>query len=155
MSTGTSSSPSPQDTEITDDSDIRGKACDESGCEGKALPFSQRLSTAFIGSYRYPLQSGELLLTGELITQSKQYGDIDNIEAVAQDAWQETNLRISYLANSDWSATVWVENMQNEEYFERGWANADVNNEYGYGLVNTQVWPAKPRTVGMDFSMQF
>lgn len=144
-----------QDTEITDDSDIRGKACDESGCEGKALPFSPRLSTAFIGSYRYPLQSGELLFTGEVITQSKQYGDIDNIEAVAQDAWQETNLRISYLANSDWSATVWVENLQNEEYFERGWANADVNNEYGYGLVNTQVWPAKPRTVGMDFSMQF
>ncbi|MFV8783922.1 TonB-dependent receptor [Microbulbifer sp. SA54] len=143
------------DTEITDDSDIRGKACDESGCKGKALPFSPELSTAFIATYRHPLSSGELLFSYEHIAQSKQYSDIDNIELVAQKAWQESNLRLGYQANADWNLTLWVENLFEEQYFERGWANADVNNQWGYGLVNTQVWPSKPRIAGVDFTMQF
>ncbi|WP_237068474.1 hypothetical protein [Microbulbifer guangxiensis] len=50
------------------------------------LLFSPKLSTAFIASYRHPLQSGELLLSLEQIGQAKQYSDIDNIEKVAQKA---------------------------------------------------------------------
>ncbi|WP_237068473.1 hypothetical protein [Microbulbifer guangxiensis] len=48
-----------------------------------------------------------------------------------------------------------MENLLDEQHFERGWANADINNQWRYSLVNAQVWPAKPRTVGLDFTMQF
>jgi iron complex outermembrane receptor protein len=33
------------------------------------------------------------------------------------------------------------EELADERYFERGWENADENNQYGYGLFNEMVWP--------------
>jgi iron complex outermembrane receptor protein len=51
--------------------------------------------------------------------------------------------------------TAYVENAFNEEYFERGWENADADNLGGYGLVNTLVWPSKPRTFGLRADWQF
>ena len=38
---------------------------------------------------------------------------------------------------------------------ERGWANADPAGEYGYGITNTLVWPAKPRSFGVSATMKF
>ena len=53
------------------------------------------------------------------------------------------------------AATLWVENAFDEEYFERGWENADADNQFGYGLFNELVWPARPRTVGVTIGMDW
>ncbi len=36
-----------------------------------------------------------------------------------------------------------------------GWENADENNQFGYGLLNELVWPARPRTIGVTFGMEW
>ena len=51
--------------------------------------------------------------------------------------------------------TLWVENAFDSVYFERGWENADSNNQFGYGLFNELVWPSRPRTVGVTFGTEW
>ncbi|MCV6627828.1 MAG: hypothetical protein OIF38_17160, partial [Cellvibrionaceae bacterium] len=87
--------------------------------------------------------------------QGKQYSDLDNNDYIAQQSHHETNLRFGYDSEQQWQALIWIENLFSEEYFERGWANADLDNAYGYGITNTQVWVSKPRTVGIEFSYDF
>ena len=49
-----------------------------------------------------------------------------------------------------------MQNAFNRQYFERGWENADaVNHSLGYGLVNSLVWPSKPRTLGLSVDWKF
>ena len=141
-------------TEITDAEDmIALGACGD--CEGKALPFAPEFTAAALVSYLIPVSEGEFFITGEAIHQGEMFGGPDNIQEVAVDAWTELGLRLGYEGNSGWNATLFVDNLTNEQYFERGWENADANNEYGYGLPNTMVWPNKPRTIGVSFSLAF
>jgi len=137
------------DTEITDADDIEAiGAC--GACAGNDLPFAPRLSTSAIVTYSQPAFSGEMFFTVENIYRDKMYGGPDNIADATVDSWTEFSFRLGYRSDSDWWATLWVENAFDEEYFERGWENADVNNQYGYGLFNELVWPARPRTIGFS-----
>jgi iron complex outermembrane receptor protein len=100
-------------------------------------------------SYEWPMASGEEFFTTEYVYRSKMYGGPDNIADATVDSWDEFAFRLGYRSDSDWWGTLWVENAFDEEYFERGWENADVDNQYGYGLFNELVWPARPRTIGV------
>jgi iron complex outermembrane receptor protein len=71
------------------------------------------------------------------------------------ESWNEVSFRLGYRSASNWYATLWVENAFDELYFERGWENADANNQYGYGLFNELVWPNRPQTVGVTFGMEW
>ncbi len=144
-----------QDTEITDDSDVAGVACAESGCAGNALPFAPEVNTAFLATYRLPMENGDTFFTMEHFYQDQQFSDLDAIENISQDSYDTLNVRAGFESADNWSVTVWVENVFSEEYFERGCANADVDGTYGYGLVNAQTWPSKPRTIGINFDMDF
>ncbi len=144
-----------QDTEITDDSDVAGVACSEDGCAGNPLPFAPEVNTAFLATYTMPMQNGDTFFTMEHFYQDRQSSDLDNIDNISQEAYDIVNVRAGYESAENWSVTFWVENVFSEEYFERGWANADVDGTYGYGLLNAQTWPSKPRTVGMNFDMSF
>ncbi len=136
------------DTEITDATEIEALgAC--GACAGNNLPFAPEISTFAILTYRHPLPSGEMFVTTEHVYRSEMFGGPDNIQDAAVDSWNEFNFRIGYRADSDWWATLWIENAFNEEYFERGWENADADNQFGYGLFNELVWPSRPRTVGV------
>jgi iron complex outermembrane receptor protein len=142
------------DTEITDATDIIAiGACGD--CDGKSLPFAPEVSASTILSYRTPIASGEGFFTTEYIYRSKMYGGPDNIADAAVDAWDEFNFRLGYRSASTWYVTLWIENAFDEVYFERGWENADENNQFGYGLFNELVWPARPRTVGVTFGMEW
>jgi len=143
-----------QDTTISDDAGVVGTACNEA-CSGNQLPFSPKVSTSAVATYSFPMENGEAYVTVEHFYQGKQYSDLDNNNYIAQQSHHETNMRIGYDSSEQWSATLWVENIFSEEYFERGWANGDLNNQYGYGITNTQVWPSKPRTIGVNFSYDF
>jgi len=93
--------------------------------------------------------SGEMFFTTEYVYRSKMYGGPDNIPDATVDSWDQVAFRLGYRSDSDWWGTFWVENAFDEEYFERGWENADADNQYGYGLFNELVWPARPRSFGV------
>jgi iron complex outermembrane receptor protein len=142
------------DTEITDATDIiEVGACGD--CDGNKLPFAPEVSASTILTYRTPIGSGEGFFTTEYIYRSEMHGGPDNIPDATVDAWDEFNFRLGYRSASTWYVTLWVENAFDEVYFERGWENADENNQFGYGLFNELVWPARPRTVGVTFGMEW
>jgi iron complex outermembrane receptor protein len=142
------------DTEITDATDIiEVGACGD--CDGNKLPFAPEVSASTILTYRTPIGSGEGFFTTEYIYRSEMHGGPDNIPDATVDAWDEFNFRLGYRSASTWYVTLWVENAFDEVYFERGWENADADNLFGYGLFNELVWPARPRTVGVTFGMEW
>lgn len=142
------------DTEITDATDIEAiGACGD--CAGNQLPFAPEVTSFAVATWRRPLGAGELSVTGEHHYQDVMYGGPDNIPDAATDSWHEFSFRIGYHADSGWGVTLWVENAFDEQYFERGWENADADNQFGYGLRNELVWPARPRTVGLTFSKRW
>jgi iron complex outermembrane receptor protein len=142
------------DTEITDaDEIIEIGACGD--CDGKSLPFAPEVSASAILSYKWPMSSGEGFFTTEYVYRSKMYGGPDNLPDATVDAWDEFAFRIGYRTDDSWYVTLWIENAFDEVYFERGWENADANNEFGYGLFNELVWPSRPRTVGVTFGTEW
>ncbi len=142
------------DTEITDATDIIDVgAC--SDCDGNSLSFAPEVSASTILTYRTPIASGEGFITTEYVYRSKMYGGPDNLPDATVDSWNEVNFRLGYRSDSAWYVTLWVENAFDELYFERGWENADADNQFGYGLFNELVWPSRPRTVGITFGMEW
>jgi iron complex outermembrane recepter protein len=142
------------DTEITDATEIIDiGACED--CDGNNLPFAPEVSASTILTYRTPIASGEGFFTTEYVYRSKMHGGPDNFPDATVDAWDEFNFRLGYKSASTWYVTLWVENAFDEVYFERGWENADSDNLFGYGLFNELVWPARPRTVGVTFGMEW
>ncbi len=142
------------DTEITDAAEMVDiGACGD--CDGNNLPFAPEVSGSGILTYTRPAGSGEMFFTTEYVYRAEMFGGPDNLPDAAVDSWQEVNFRLGYRSDSAWWVTLWLENAFDEEYFERGWENADENNEFGYGLVNTLVWPARPQTIGISFGMEW
>ncbi len=142
------------DSEITDAKDMIAKGvC--SNCDGKNMPFAPEWSAALHLTWTYPMFCGDVFAKSEVSYQDTMYSDLDNIPNIAVDSWQEWNFRVGYDDAAEWGATLYVENAFDEEYFERGWANGDTTNQGGYGLTNTLVWPAKPRTFGVSAYMNF
>ncbi len=96
-----------------------------------------------------------MFFTTEYVYRAEMFGGPDNLPDATVDSWQEVNFRLGYRSDSAWWVTLWLENAFDEEYFERGWENADADNLFGYGLVNELVWPARPQTVGITFGMDW
>jgi len=128
--------------------------CD--GCEGNDLWFAPDLSTAAVITYRLPVGPGaQWYFTAEHHYQDEMFAGPDNLELAKTDSWNEVNFRVGYDSGESWSIVFYVLNAFDEEYFERGWENADAANQFGYGIVNTLVWPSKPRTSGGQISFSF
>ena len=131
-----------------------GVVCDN--CVGNQLWFSPEWSTSEILTYRFPLTGGaEVHVSGEHHYQDKMFSGPDNLELAATPSWNEFNFRLGYDSAGSWSVVAYVLNAFDEHYFERGWENADANNLGGYGLVNSLVWPSKPRTLGLSVDWKF
>jgi iron complex outermembrane receptor protein len=142
------------DTEITDATDIIAVGACEA-CDGKSLPSAPEVSGSAIVSYKWPMATGHGFFTTEYIYRSKAYGGPDNFPAATADSWDEFGFRLGYRTDDSWYVTLWVENAFDSVYFERGWENADSNNQFGYGLFNELVWPSRPRTVGVTFGTEW
>jgi iron complex outermembrane receptor protein len=96
-----------------------------------------------------------MYFTTEHIHQDEMFGGPDDIPDAAADSWRELSFRLGYRSNSSWWVTLWLENAFDEEHFERGWENADSDIQFGYGLFNELVWPARPRTIGVTFGYRW
>lgn len=137
------------------DSEITKEIEEGDGSIGNKLPMAPDFSGSVITTYSVPMDEGELSLTAQYVFQDDVYGGPGNVELSKVDAWSELGLRATYESFEEWSVTLYVDNVTNEEYFERGWENANADDSGGFGLVNTLVWPSKPRTVGVSFNMSF
>jgi iron complex outermembrane receptor protein len=142
------------DSEITDAEDLVSLGVCGSDCGGNRLPFAPDASASLHLKWYTQMAGGELYAKAEYHWQDRMYSDLDNISTIAVDAWDEWNLRAGYETDT-WSVNAYVQNVFDEEHFERGWANADPAGEYGYGITNTLVWPAKPRSFGVSATMKF
>jgi iron complex outermembrane receptor protein len=145
-----------QDTEIdqVDQDFLDAGGCD--ACAGNSLPFAPEWNLTAVATYTLPLANGaDVFLTAQYHYQDDMFGGADNLPAATVEAWSETSFRLGYDSGAAWRVTAYVENAFNERYFERGWENADGDNLGGYGLVNTLVWPAKPRTFGVRADWEF
>ena len=139
--------------EETDLGFLQAGGCDH--CKGNELPFSPRFSSTTVVTWTQPLFEGEVFITAEHHYQGSMFGGVDNWSTASTDSWNEFGFQVGYDSGEEWTFTVYVENAFDEEYFERGWENADGNNQYGYGIPNTMVWPSKPQTVGARFTFDF
>ncbi|MCR8922853.1 TonB-dependent receptor [Dasania sp. GY-MA-18] len=137
------------DTEITEEIEAGD------GSKGNKLQMAPDFSGSIITTYTVPVEKGEVYVTGTYIYQGEVFGGPGNFQSAKVDEWEQIDLRFGYRSYDEWSVTLWIENITNEEYFERGWENADEDNTGGYGVVNSLVWPNRPRTAGVTFDMKF
>lgn len=125
-------------------------------CEGNDLPFAPEWTTGTIVTYSWPLGNGDsLFISGSHEFYDEAFGGVDNFELAKTDAWNKVDLQFGYEGSNGVTVTVYVLNAFDESYFERGWENAEGDNTFGYGTVNTLVWPAKPRTFGGRIDYRF
>jgi iron complex outermembrane receptor protein len=128
--------------------------CDN--CEGNELPFAPEWTTSSVITHHFPLSRGaEIFVTGQHSFTDTMYAGLDNIALSETDSWHMVNLLLGYDSGQSWSATLFVNNLFDEDWFERGWENADRFNEFGYGIVNTQVWPSEGRVFGARATYRF
>lgn len=137
------------------DSEITEEIEEDDGTVGNQLPYAPRLSGSMVTSYYHEMDTGTLTLVAQWVYQSETFSGVGNFESAKVDSWNELGLRAIYDSENEWSVSLFIDNITNEQYFERGQENADADNTNGYGLVNTFVWPSKPRTVGINFSKNF
>ena len=117
---------------------------------------SKNHNPAAIGTYHQPVSwGGEVYFSVEHHYEGAKFAGPDNIDLARTDPWNEVNLQLGYDNGDNWTATLYVNNVFDEIYFERGWENADASDLYGYGLHNTLVWPSKPRFVGFKVEYRF
>jgi iron complex outermembrane receptor protein len=128
--------------------------CDN--CAGKELWFNPAWTSTEIVTRHFPLAAGsEIFLSAEHHYQDSMFAGPDNLALSVTPGYSVYHLRLGYDSGGRWTATAYVQNLTNRQYFERGWENADADNHFGYGLVNSLVWPSKPRTVGLKFGYKF
>ena len=144
------------DTEVDEaDADfIAIGGCED--CEGNELPFAPEWTTSSVITHHFPLAGGaEVFITGEHSFTDTMYAYIDNFGLAETDDWHVVNLQLGYDSGGAWSAELFIDNLFDEDWFERGWENADANNEFGFGIVNTLAWPSEGRVFGARLDYRF
>lgn len=142
------------DSRITDAAEmIERGVC--SACDGRNMPFAPDWSAAVHLTWTHRFAGGDVFAKSEYAMQDTMHSDLDNIPAIAVHRREQWNFRLGYDDAARWGVALYLENAFNEEYFERGWANGDTRNRFGYGLTNTLVWPAKPRSYGASVYLEF
>jgi iron complex outermembrane receptor protein len=104
----------------------------------------------------FPLADGaEVFVQAEHHYQDSMFAGPDNLALSMNPSYSEVNFRLGYDSGEHWTGVFYVQNAFDRQYFERGWENADADNHFGYGLVNSLVWPSKPRTFGVKVGYKF
>ncbi len=99
--------------------------------------------------YQWPAFSGSLAVQTDFTYQDDVYFDIQNHPVASQDAFDVWNARVSYYgAQENWSVSVFVNNMFEEEY--RAYT-FDVTNLFGFN----QVGYGRPRWAGVNLNLKW
>ncbi len=127
------------------------ESCDElsgSSCNGNSLAYNPEWTfSGGINTY-YPLEGGEIVTSIDFSWQSDFYSSLSNNKIETVDSAGFVNLRTVWKSEQDWSLTIYVENIFDEESFA---ASAD-DLEVGYHI---KIAPTLPRTAGVEFMYSF
>jgi iron complex outermembrane receptor protein len=132
----------------TDVSDIPLDVCAEpsgSDCDGNRLPFNPEWMVSGGINGHYSFNSGEVFAGLDFSWQDEFYSALENTEGDAVDSVGFVNLRTGWNSEQNWSVSVYVENVFDEESF----AARDT------GFFGTNAAPTQPRTAGVDISYTF
>lgn len=132
----------------TDLSGIPLDVCSEldgSDCDGNRLAFNPEwmISGGINGLYSF--NSGAAFAALEFSWQDEFYSGLENADSDAIESAGFVNLRTGWNSEQNWSVSVYVENLFDEESFA-----ARSSAFFGVNIAPTQ-----PRTAGVDFSYTF
>ena len=93
----------------------------------------------------YPFSSGEVFGSLDFSWQDEFFSDLENTDANTIDSVGFVNVRTGWNSEQNWSVSVYVENVFDEESF------AARNSSFG----DINIAPTLPRTAGVDISYSF
>ncbi|ARN73103.1 TonB-dependent receptor [Oceanicoccus sagamiensis] len=133
----------------TDISDIPLDVCAEPGgsnCDGNRLAFNPEWTVSGGINANYPLNGGEVFAALDFSWQDDFYSDGENSDNATVDSVGFVNLRTGWNSEQNWSVSVYVENVFDEESFagRSGVAGFPVN-----------AGPSQERLAGVDISYSF
>jgi len=134
----------------TDVSGIPLDVCAEpsgSNCSGNRLAFNPEWTVSGGINAHYPLSGGEVYAGLDFTWQSDYNSELANSELDAVDSVAFVNLRTGWSSEQNWSLSIYVENIFDEESFS--------TRNSGAGVAPVNIDPAKPRTAGVDISYNF
>ncbi len=107
----------------------------------QAPPLSYGMNLTYFKS----LGDGQLTTNLQYAYTDKQYNDLANTEIIARQETNIINARVSYTWGTDveYKAALWAKNALDEEYSAAGTTG------------NSAIYPGVPRTIGIDFSVNF
>lgn len=112
---------------------------------GNQQPLSSKYSASLSAQYRTALANElELTVNADYTWRSKLYFDAENL--VPQSAYGLANVSVG-IAKNNWSASVYVKNLLDEDYFRSGANLATQGGLLGY--------PGEERTFGIQFTAKF
>lgn len=132
------------DTELTKVKDAA--ICDD--CKGNQLPGTIETSYAMIATYTLPQESGDWRFVLENFYQDDFTVDFDDRSDLRGDDFNKVNARIAFDSYNGWSASLYVENLTDEEYYI-GAAYSD------FTIGAHRIGPQRGRFVGAEMSYSF
>ncbi len=138
------------DTELDDPND---EFCAAVDCKkGAQLPGTVEFSSSLVATYSIPMDSGDAYITLENFYDEggAGFGDFSGDSRYKTDDFVETNLRIGYRSNDNWTASFWVTNLTDEDMFSTASpVAADAN------LPAHTVGVTEPRRMGVSLGYEF
>lgn len=132
----------------TDVSGIPLDVCSEpsgSDRDGNRLAYNPEWMISGGINAHYPFSSGEVFGSLDFSWQDEFFSDLENTDANTIDSVGFVNVRTGWNSEQNWSVSVYVENVFDEESF------AARNSSFG----DINIAPTLPRTAGVDISYSF
>ncbi|MGH1373139.1 MAG: TonB-dependent receptor [Cellvibrionaceae bacterium] len=127
--------------------------CAATNCKkGGQLPGTVEFSSSLVATYSIPMDSGNAYVTLENFYDEggPGFGDFSNDSAYQNEDYKETNLRLGYRSNDNWSASLWVTNLTDEDIFDSASPVAS-----SFNLPAHTVGVGEPRRVGVSLGYEF
>lgn len=101
-----------------------------------------------VGTFHYPLASGEAYLAGEWVYEGRGRQSFDWRGITRRHGYTAVNLRLGYRSDAGWEAVAYIENLFDALYYHGA--------ENGGDLTPATVWGvAQPRNVGLNLRWRF
>jgi len=138
------------DTSLDDPEDV---FCAATSCKkGGQLPGTVAFSSSIVATYTIPMDSGEAYITLENFYDegAPGFGDFSDSSVYKTEDFNETNLRLGYRSSDEWSASLWVTNLTDNDIFKSASPVAGAAN-----LPAHTVGLAEPRRIGVSVGYEF
>jgi len=123
-----------------------GRICED--CDGNRLTNNPEWTFTGVINGHYPLTGGEIFSTLEFRYQSRTYGGLENEDRFSVEGYANFNLRAGYESDQGWNVSLYVENLFDQFHYD-----AVIAAEFP--IPGHNIGPARPRSFGVDFTLNF